>query len=233
MKSSKWPLREVRGESGRDAMNAGARSTCSFHSDLEVKELDSSPLEKAGRVNANVKPWGPQTFLSIHSPTTIALRLAAVDRKLRLVLHYCCVPDLVLASTNAVQLSPVQLACGYIFLYCCAVPRCLRRLSPGPGVWCTNPSRRQHPRRFPSKRQAAYTMGPKRAGDLDLHLATKLPKLEQPASPLTTQLTPNSDFSGSVKRKLANSSRTGQACDRCKVASTSLKPLCATRVTEC
>jgi hypothetical protein len=27
----------------------------------------------------------------------------------------------------------------------------------------------------------------------------------------------NNDFSGSVKRKLADSKRTGQACDRCKV----------------
>lgn len=29
--------------------------------------------------------------------------------------------------------------------------------------------------------------------------------------------TSNNDFSGSVKRKLADSKRTGQACDRCKV----------------
>ena len=28
----------------------------------------------------------------------------------------------------------------------------------------------------------------------------------------------NNDFSGSVKRKLADSKRTGQACDRCKVS---------------
>lgn len=31
----------------------------------------------------------------------------------------------------------------------------------------------------------------------------------------------NNDFSGSVKRKLADSKRTGQACDRCKVRSDS------------
>lgn len=31
--------------------------------------------------------------------------------------------------------------------------------------------------------------------------------------------TTNNDFSGSVKRKLADSKRTGQACDRCKVSS--------------
>ncbi|KAF1955125.1 hypothetical protein CC80DRAFT_493449 [Byssothecium circinans] len=74
-------------------------------------------------------------------------------------------------------------------------------------------------------------MGPKRpsGGDLNLpHQPIKLPKIEQPGSigvaqspPLSTpqllQRAPNSDFSGSVKKKLANSSRTGQACDRCKV----------------
>ncbi|KAF2644415.1 hypothetical protein P280DRAFT_465752 [Massarina eburnea CBS 473.64] len=63
-------------------------------------------------------------------------------------------------------------------------------------------------------------MGPKRPseGDVNVPAATKLPKIEQ-QSPLLAQqrAAPHSDFSGSVKKKLANSSRTGQACDRCKV----------------
>lgn len=52
---------------------------------------------------------------------------------------------------------------------------------------------------------------------------TKIPKIEQgnAQSPLSAQqrALPNNDFSGSVKKKLASSSRTGQACDRCKVRS--------------
>lgn len=36
----------------------------------------------------------------------------------------------------------------------------------------------------------------------------------------------NNDFSGSVKRKLADSKRTGQACDRCKVSAEGLVCLC-------
>lgn len=65
-------------------------------------------------------------------------------------------------------------------------------------------------------------MAPKRPSEGDLPQATKIPKLEPgvAVSPLTTpqqQRLPNSDFSGSVKKKLASSSRTGQACDRCKV----------------
>lgn len=47
-------------------------------------------------------------------------------------------------------------------------------------------------------------------------LVNKVQRIEQsPGSPLLRQH--NEDFSGSVKRKLAESKRTGQACDRCKV----------------
>ena len=38
------------------------------------------------------------------------------------------------------------------------------------------------------------------------------------SSPHQRLPTANNDFSGSVKRKLADSKRTGQACDRCKVS---------------
>jgi hypothetical protein len=70
-------------------------------------------------------------------------------------------------------------------------------------------------------------MGPKRAADSGLPLTNKLPRIEQniAASPLTPQAPPGSDFSSSVKRKLASSSRTGQACDRCKVSNPSYRLL--------
>ncbi|KAH7121124.1 hypothetical protein B0J11DRAFT_57616 [Dendryphion nanum] len=68
-------------------------------------------------------------------------------------------------------------------------------------------------------------MGPKRASDDDLNPNVKLTKLDHvdvnaiAASALaaTQQRSVNQDFSGSVKKKLATSTRTGQACDRCKV----------------
>lgn len=43
------------------------------------------------------------------------------------------------------------------------------------------------------------------------------------------RLSNNNDFSGSVKRKLADSKRTGQACDRCKVCTdpSRIAPNCA------
>lgn len=50
--------------------------------------------------------------------------------------------------------------------------------------------------------------------------AAKIPKVEPAlaASPLAAHRPlPDNDFSRSVKKKLASSSRTGQACDRCKV----------------
>jgi hypothetical protein len=58
----------------------------------------------------------------------------------------------------------------------------------------------------------------KRQSDDDLLPVPKIQRIEHnavPTSPLQRQ--PNNDFSGSVKRKLADSKRTGQACDRCKV----------------
>ncbi|CAI6334729.1 unnamed protein product [Periconia digitata] len=65
-------------------------------------------------------------------------------------------------------------------------------------------------------------MAPKRPSDGDLILppsSTKLPKPEPTIaqSPPPAQHALPGDFSGPVKKKLANSSRTGQACDRCKV----------------
>ncbi|KAF1846222.1 uncharacterized protein K460DRAFT_406442 [Cucurbitaria berberidis CBS 394.84] len=58
----------------------------------------------------------------------------------------------------------------------------------------------------------------KRASDADdSHLASKIQRIEHanPTSP--HQPHTNNDFSGSVKRKLADAKRTGQACDRCKI----------------
>ncbi|KAF2494025.1 hypothetical protein BU16DRAFT_512265 [Lophium mytilinum] len=61
-------------------------------------------------------------------------------------------------------------------------------------------------------------MAPKRALDHDALHDNKLPKLEQsPGSPLTQSRAESADFSNSVKKKLSASSRTGQACDRCKI----------------
>lgn len=66
-------------------------------------------------------------------------------------------------------------------------------------------------------------MGPKRSPEQHLSQVTKLPKLDpalQPQSPLIgLERATNNDFSTSVKKKLASSTRTGQACDRCKVLS--------------
>jgi hypothetical protein len=59
-------------------------------------------------------------------------------------------------------------------------------------------------------------MAPKRASEDDLHLATKIQRIEH-GSP-QPQPPNRNDFSGSVQRKLADSKRTGQACDRCKVS---------------
>ncbi|KAF2010538.1 hypothetical protein BU24DRAFT_59728 [Aaosphaeria arxii CBS 175.79] len=60
-------------------------------------------------------------------------------------------------------------------------------------------------------------MGPKRSPDGDLDQTSKIPRPDQGAKLPLTPLSRASDFSGSVKKKLANSTRTGQACDRCKV----------------
>ncbi|ORY08661.1 hypothetical protein BCR34DRAFT_674996 [Clohesyomyces aquaticus] len=62
-------------------------------------------------------------------------------------------------------------------------------------------------------------MGPKRASEGDILQQNKIPKTEHgvASSPLSQRPPANNDFSGSVKKKLASSTRTGQACDRCKV----------------
>jgi len=61
-------------------------------------------------------------------------------------------------------------------------------------------------------------MPPKRASEDDPQLVHKIQRIEHgvPASP-PQRMQQNTDFSVSVKRKLADSKRTGQACDRCKV----------------
>jgi hypothetical protein len=66
-------------------------------------------------------------------------------------------------------------------------------------------------------------MGPKRDSEddiSDISQAAKIPKIEHgiAPSPLAPQQPLGTDFSSSVKKKLSNSSRTGQACDRCKVS---------------
>jgi hypothetical protein len=63
-------------------------------------------------------------------------------------------------------------------------------------------------------------MPPKRASEDDPQLIHKIQRIEHGVSTSPPQPVPNSsnnDFSTSVKRKLADSKRTGQACDRCKV----------------
>ncbi|KAF2852449.1 hypothetical protein T440DRAFT_466610 [Plenodomus tracheiphilus IPT5] len=61
-------------------------------------------------------------------------------------------------------------------------------------------------------------MATKRPSEEDLPLVVnKIQRIEHAAPPSPHQRHPNNDFSGSVKRKLADSKRTGQACDRCKV----------------
>lgn len=66
-------------------------------------------------------------------------------------------------------------------------------------------------------------MTTKRPADDDPNLVSKIQRVEHatPLSPQHRNPTANShqasDFSGSVKKKLADSKRTGQACDRCKV----------------
>ncbi|KAL6702750.1 hypothetical protein ACN47E_000984 [Coniothyrium glycines] len=57
----------------------------------------------------------------------------------------------------------------------------------------------------------------KRHADDDLLPPTKIQRIEHPAPPSPLLRQPNSDFSGSVKKRLADSKRTGQACDRCKI----------------
>ncbi|OCL13120.1 hypothetical protein AOQ84DRAFT_226366 [Glonium stellatum] len=61
-------------------------------------------------------------------------------------------------------------------------------------------------------------MAPKRAADDDAQTGNKLPKTESTIStPLAQSHRSSADFSSSVKKKLSASTRTGQACDRCKI----------------
>jgi hypothetical protein len=64
-------------------------------------------------------------------------------------------------------------------------------------------------------------MPPKRASEDEPQLISKIQRIEHGVStsppPQHHALAANNDFSTSVKRKLADSKRTGQACDRCKV----------------
>ncbi|KAF2875892.1 hypothetical protein BDV95DRAFT_626283 [Massariosphaeria phaeospora] len=68
-------------------------------------------------------------------------------------------------------------------------------------------------------------MGPKRPSDSTLPPDSKVPRVsktehsgpQSPLAPLAQQREPASDFSGSVRKRLVESKRTGQACDRCKV----------------
>jgi hypothetical protein len=60
-------------------------------------------------------------------------------------------------------------------------------------------------------------MATKRPPDEDPHLVHKIQRIEQADALHAHHRLSNNDFSGSVKKKLADSKRTGQACDRCKV----------------
>ncbi|KAF2027715.1 hypothetical protein EK21DRAFT_91228 [Setomelanomma holmii] len=62
-------------------------------------------------------------------------------------------------------------------------------------------------------------MPPKRPSEDEPSHIYKIQRIEHPhpVSSSPPQRLPNNDFSGSVKRKLADSKRTGQACDRCKI----------------
>ncbi|EAT83057.2 hypothetical protein SNOG_09792 [Parastagonospora nodorum SN15] len=60
-------------------------------------------------------------------------------------------------------------------------------------------------------------MAPKRASEDEPTLVHKIQRIEHGVSTSPPQPVANNDFSTSVKRKLADSKRTGQACDRCKI----------------
>ncbi|CAN9246135.1 unnamed protein product [Alternaria alternata] len=81
---------------------------------------------------------------------------------------------------------------------------------------------RSSPSAFPVlflfRRALRKVLATKRPPDDDPNLVSKIQRIEH-QDPLSPQHRPsnNNDFSGSVKKKLADSKRTGQACDRCKV----------------
>ena len=60
-------------------------------------------------------------------------------------------------------------------------------------------------------------MATKRPPDDDPNLVHKVQRIEHTGGVSPQHRPANNDFSGSVKKKLADSKRTGQACDRCKV----------------
>jgi hypothetical protein len=76
-------------------------------------------------------------------------------------------------------------------------------------------------------------MPPKRASEDEPQLGHKIQRIEHALSASPPQRMQNNDFSGSVKRKLADSKRTGQACDRCKVRSNALTAHSADVLEDC
>lgn len=68
-------------------------------------------------------------------------------------------------------------------------------------------------------------MPPKRAADeAELNVFSKLQRIGDVITErYDTGDANGNDFSGSVKRKLADSKRTGQACDRCKVSTGTMR----------
>lgn len=98
------------------------------------------------------------------------------------------------------------------------------RLGPDTCMSCVQ-RQAQAPRHLPPTPAMDHASNHKRMPDsepdLGLSHGAKIPKIEPglPQSPLDHHRPRlNSDFSGSVKKRLATSSRTGQACDRCKVS---------------
>jgi hypothetical protein len=85
-------------------------------------------------------------------------------------------------------------------------------------------------RNIPLATRACCNMPPKRASEDEPQLVSKIQRIEHGVStsppPLAhnTHQASSNDFSTSVKRKLADSKRTGQACDRCKVRLSPTRP---------
>ena len=130
--------------------------------------------------------------------------LATVQQEPRV--HVDCLPRIVQCCTGRLPLRPPA-------------------LEPWPGILHElRPTAAHASRHLPSTPAMAQASNHKRmpdtAPDLSLSHGAKIPKIEPglAQSPLGPHRpSPNSDFSGSVKKRLATSSRTGQACDRCKV----------------
>jgi hypothetical protein len=60
-------------------------------------------------------------------------------------------------------------------------------------------------------------MATKRPSEDDPNVINKIQRIEHAESTTSAHRLSNNDFSGTVKKKLTDSKRTGQACDRCKV----------------